>query len=152
MASCSRTSKDQIYDEVRKKWVAKTPEEEVRQSLLRKMIHELLYPKGLLFVEKTLSDLLPQILLPYRRVDVVCFWKTKGMLRPLLAIECKEDQSLLEEALLQVQGYNHFLKARFVAVVAPGQERFGVYGQGGMHFLPYLPNYADLVRWMQHAL
>ena len=74
------------------------------------------------------------------------------MLRPLLAIECKEDQSLLEEALLQVQGYNHFLKAHFVAVVAPGQERFGVYGQGGMHFLPYLPNYADLVRWMQHAL
>ncbi len=107
----------QIYDDIRKIWVAATPEEVVRQSWLKKMVCELGYPKELLVVEKELGEL-PHLFnqaLPQRRLDILCYAKKEG-LTPLLLLECK-DGRLSQQALDQVMGYNHFIQAPFVGLI-----------------------------------
>jgi hypothetical protein len=136
-----------LYDEVRKLWVTATPEEIVRQNLLKKMIEKLSYPRELLSVEKSLGDLCSyKQEVPFRRVDIACFAKGKEGVYPLLLIECKESSALRDSALAQVRGYNHFFKATFIAVSHPGGETFGYPSEKGFSFLPYLPKYTDLIQ------
>jgi len=110
-----KTQVKKVLDLVRGFFVAATPEEIVRQSLLLQMIRSLGYPKELLAVEKQLSEL-PHLKgvqgLPNRRADIVCF--SRGIY-PLLLIECKEGE-VGKEAVDQVLGYNEFVKAPFVAI------------------------------------
>ncbi len=152
----SNLSEEKIYDEFRKLWVIATPEERVRQALLRKMVSHLSYPKGLLNIEVSLARICSKEInscakIPSRRLDVVCFTKQRDTLVPLLIIECKESSSLTESAWQQVLGYNHFVRARFLAVSHPEGELFGYPTEKGFAFLPYLPSYADLVRAVQNG-
>ncbi|MBM3198875.1 MAG: type I restriction enzyme HsdR N-terminal domain-containing protein [Chlamydiae bacterium] len=143
----SNPNDQHIYDEVRKLWVKETREELVRQNLVHRMIHHLGYPLGLLGIEVLLASLCElscRAKVPRRRVDVVCF-HPKGMLTPLLVIECKESASLEKEAFMQVFGYNRLLKARYVAVAHPEGEVFGSPAKEGYTYLPYLPRYEDLI-------
>lgn len=143
----SSPNKARVYDELRKLWVVATPEEIVRQKLLKKMVGSLAYPKALISVERSLAELCSAaVSVPYRRVDVVCFAKEEGKLLPLLVIECKEKASDQQEAIAQVQGYNRFLQARFIAVASPDGEIFGYRTLEGMSFLPFLPSYSELTR------
>src|SRR5690242_14822270 len=86
----------QHFDEVRRAWVAATPEEGVRQRVLKKMIHALGFPKELIAVEKELKEL-PHLAgrsVPERRIDVLCYGKEihpEHSLYPLLLIECKRE-------------------------------------------------------------
>ena len=138
--------KQQVYDEIRGTFVIATPEEIVRQNLLRKMTQALGYPKELLSVERALADLCPSIPgVPPRRVDVAVFYKKKETLLPLMLLECKESATLAKKALEQVKGYNHFFKAPFIAVSHPDGELFGYIGKQGLTSLPYLPTYQNLV-------
>lgn len=116
MASCSQSK--QLFDPIRRCFVPATGEERVRQWLILKMVEELHYPTAFLAVEKEIKELsgLEEDCFPKRRIDLVCFSKAKKGLSPLLLIECK-DTSCLKEALLQVMGYNHFIRAPFIAVV-----------------------------------
>ena len=144
-------AKEVLYDEVRKLWVVATPEEIVRQNLLKKMMEKLSYPRELLSVERALGDLCPgRQGVPFRRVDIACFAKGKEGLFPLLLIECKESASLAVSALAQVQGYNHFLGASFMAVSHPEGETFYYPSEKGFSFLPYLPKYTDLIQAFTH--
>jgi hypothetical protein len=111
-----------LYDRFRKRWVAKTPEEIVRQTLLQLMTEKLGYPVSHIAVEKAL-DQMPHLKhypskLPSRRADVVCFAKgihSRYSLFPLLLIECKEDR-IDQAAIEQVVGYNAFVQAPFSAL------------------------------------
>ena len=110
-----------VLDVLRGRFVAATPEEIVRQSLLQQMVRALGYPKQLLAVEKQLSEL-PHLKgiqgLPKRRADIVCFARgihSEFVLYPLLLIECKEGEVGLD-AIDQVLGYNAFVKAPFAAI------------------------------------
>ncbi len=144
-------TKEVLYDEVRKLWVKATPEEIVRQNLIKKMIEKLSYPRELLSVERALGDLcFHKKGVPFRRVDLVCFAKGEEGIFPLLIVECKESSSLADEALAQVQGYNHFLGASFIAVSHPEGETFGYPSEKGFSFLPYLPKYTDLIQAFTH--
>ena len=106
----------ELYDPIRKSFVKKTPEEEVRQSLLVKMIQELGYPLSLIAVEKELPT-------PKRRLDILCHALIAGEIHPLLLIECKA-VPLNEKALWQVVGYNTFVSAPFIAIVNEKQILF----------------------------
>ncbi len=146
----STQNKTQIYDRIRKTWVAATPEERVRQLLIHKMIDELFYPEELIVVEKALSEVpsLSQHRFPLRRLDILCFAKgapPRPSLYPLLVIECKETEKDSKKALEQVKGYNHFLRACFFAVAYPGGELFAFPQGRGIGFLDYLPSYTKLV-------
>lgn len=156
MAS-STPNKDRIYDRVRDLWVLATPEEIVRQNLLKKMINELFYPKELIVVEKALSEipLFASVSTPLRRIDVACFAAKihpGHALYPLLLVECKESEKDALKALEQVKGYNRFVKAYFIAVAHPGGELFGFLEQGSFRLLNYLPSYHQLRQAICHGL
>lgn len=116
----------QVYDTIRRQWVAATPEEIVRQRWIQKMVKELGFPKELLVVEKELK-MLPHLQqyphpLPTRRVDLLSFAQQKSELLPLLLLECK-DEALSQQALDQAVAYNTFVQASYVAIVNQDQIR-----------------------------
>jgi hypothetical protein len=136
---------------LRKAWVAATPEELVRQALLHELIHVLGYPAALLSVEKELKTLPhlgahARVSLPTRRADILCYAPGNHSLYPLLLIECKAVK-LTARGVNQVTGYNHFVKAYFIAVVNHEERRFGWYDaqQGEYTFIPQIPPYAELL-------
>ncbi len=134
----------QVYDTIRRKWVAATPEEIVRQTWIQKMVQELQFPKELLVVERELK-MLPHLEqyphpLPNRRVDILSFGKGIDTVFPLLLIECK-DESLSQDALDQAVAYNTFVQAFYVAIVNQDQIRlkFSSYCE-----IDRLPSFHDL--------
>jgi hypothetical protein len=109
-----------VYDSFRKIYVAATPEEVVRQKLLRVLTEDLGYPKEMIVIEKRLSEL-PHLqqrkkAVPDRRLDILCYTKKGETLFPLILIECKAEK-LHEKMFSQVEGYNSYIGASFVALV-----------------------------------
>jgi hypothetical protein len=138
----------QVFDPLRNEWVAATPEEVVRQTWIQRMIHELKFPKELLAIEKELTAL-PHLqeskgLLPARRIDLLSYMKKGDAVSPLLLIECKESV-LTQEALDQALGYNHYVKAPFVAIVNQSEVRFRYQLACRSCEIPRLPSYLELV-------
>jgi hypothetical protein len=151
----SSPNKSLVYDQVRLSWVRATPEELVRQHWLNWMIHRLQYPKELLVVEKEIKELphLSAISVPDRRVDILCYGKgihPSHSLFPLVMIECK-DGRLTDAAFDQVIGYNHFVGARFVAVVNLDEVRLGFYDaiKKKYEFNSVLPSFQELMQWVR---
>lgn len=143
----------QIRCPVRKKLIYASPEELVRQSLLKDMIETLGYPAECLALEKELK-LLPHLSLstveiPDRRLDIVCFAKNihpHHALFPLLVVECKAIP--LQPAMLnQVVGYNHFIQAYFISLANQNERRTGWYDiqKKGYVFVKKLPSYQELL-------
>jgi len=131
--------RDSLFDPYRKMWVAATPEEIVRQTLLHNMTRHLGYPKHLMAIEKQLSEISSlDGNVPNRRADILCFRKVRGELKPLLLIECKEMRPT-QEAKRQVLGYNHFVGAPFVAIAGPEYVAL-IHPQE----VPFLPTYHQL--------
>ncbi|MDD2622186.1 MAG: type I restriction enzyme HsdR N-terminal domain-containing protein [Bacteroidales bacterium] len=101
--------KKQIFDPVRKMFVAMTPEEMVRQAYLKYLIQQLFVPSIAISVEKkvlynTMS----------KRYDIVVV-KPDGTI--LLAVECKAETVQISEAtLMQMAMYNHELQAKYLVL------------------------------------
>lgn len=101
--------KKQIFDPVRKMFVAMTPEEMVRQAYLKYLIQQLFVPSIAISVEKkvlynTMS----------KRYDIVVV-KPDGTI--LLAVECKAETIQISEAtLMQMAMYNHELQAKYLVL------------------------------------
>lgn len=92
-------SRPEIFDEVRKSWVTLTPEEWVRQHVMKWIVEEKKYPASLLAVEKsiTVNGLT-------KRCDIVAFDKTGA---PVLIIECKaHDVEVTQQVFDQAARYN----------------------------------------------
>jgi hypothetical protein len=89
----------EIFDIVRKKFVALTPEEWVRQHLLRFLIEEKKYPASLLAVEKELS-----VAGIKKRADVLVYSRDA---KPIMIAECKSpDLKLNQSTFDQAARYN----------------------------------------------
>jgi Type I restriction enzyme R protein N terminus (HSDR_N) len=114
----SRRESHNFYDFLRRKWVKATPEEVVRQRLIRWMVEELGFPSHLMAIEKELAQLphlqnLPLAQIPKRRLDLLVF--SPKDLSPLLMIECKAT-TLSSKSIRQLIGYNYFVKASFICL------------------------------------
>jgi len=145
----------QLYDEIRGRFVAATPEEHVRQAVLKEMIQTLGYPKTLIAVEKELKELphLAHSAPPERRIDILCYGKKihpAYPLYPLLLIECKA-KTIDAEAKEQLIGYNSSVGAYFIALAAPDAMQFGYLDKksGRTLFHSGLPSYQDLLSWIR---
>ncbi len=143
---------NQIQCLIRKEWVAGTPEENVRQSLLYHLVHELQFPLSQIAVEKGLKQMphlsLASFELPDRRSDVVCFAQgihAEHSLYPLLLIECKAVK-ITPKVISQATGYNHFLRAYYVALVNQDEVRLGWQTKDGYQFINRIPKYAELIQ------
>ena len=149
---------DQLFCSIRKIWVAATPEEMVRQSLIQMMTGELGFPTGGIALEKRLKEM-PHIELlkgpiPTRRADIIVFAKDihpNYPYFPLLLIECKA-VPLTEKVIRQVVGYNQFVKAHFIAIANQTEIRLGWYQPElqDYSFIPGLLPFGTLLPQAQH--
>ncbi len=126
-----------VWDPLRKKKVALTPEEKVRQwfiSILQVQAH---VPPQLMMSEVSMSFGRKKY-----RADILVYGRD---LRPVLAVECKRDDvPLSQEVIDQALRYDSVLGAK-ILVITNGRET-RVYRKGGEGFeeLPALPDYNDL--------
>lgn len=108
--------KEFIFDPLRKKWVALTSEEWVRQNFIQYLIKEKKYPASLIAVEKEtqLGEL-------KKRFDVLVYDKDH---RPWMMIECKAgDVKLDENVLQQVLRYNISVPVNYL-IITNGNNSF----------------------------
>jgi hypothetical protein len=148
----------QLFCLIRKKWVAATPEEKIRQNLIASLTQNLGYPLGHLALELCLSQMphlshLPTNKIPYRRTDLVVFAPNLHplfALYPLLLIECKA-VPLTSKTIRQTIGYNQYLQAYFIALVNQTESQMGWYHaeQKEFCFTNGLLSYTDLLKKSQ---
>ncbi|MDP4290125.1 MAG: type I restriction enzyme HsdR N-terminal domain-containing protein [Bacteroidota bacterium] len=99
----------QIFDPVRRKYVALTPEEWVRQHFIRYLNECKKVPLSHIAIEKSL-----QVNHLAKRADIIVF---KGGAIPLLAVECKAPSvEVTEEVFHQLLRYNMTLKVEYLVV------------------------------------
>jgi len=107
---------EQVFDPIRKKWVALTEEEKVRQFFVLRLIHELKIPASHISIERqiTVNGLV-------KRYDIVVYKDTK----PWMVVECKApDIPLTQEVLEQAGRYNLTLNAEVIGVTNGAEEKF----------------------------
>jgi len=128
--------KIKVFDIIRKKYVALTPEEQVRQQFIHYLIYEKHYPKGLLAVERQLKiyDL-------EKRTDIVLY-DTEG--KPLVITECKAPSvKITQKAFDQIARYNMNFKAAYL-IVTNGMKHYCCeinYKKKSYTFLKEIPEY-----------
>ncbi|MFV0339553.1 MAG: type I restriction enzyme HsdR N-terminal domain-containing protein [Parachlamydiaceae bacterium] len=126
--------KPKIFCQVRRIYVAHTPEEEVRQSFISHWISTKGYPGSLIAAEVSLASLCPfKVKVPNRRLDLVFFTQSTVGLKPLMLVECKAD-SASEAALRQLIGYNRFASAPYLCLASSKEKRYGAFSEGGWSF------------------
>jgi type I site-specific restriction-modification system R (restriction) subunit len=102
-------SSREVWDIVRNKWVALSPEEFVRQHAIHFFIHDLNFPKGRIGVETEVVFHGMK-----RRADLVLYTREAF---PLLIAEFKAPTVKIEEAVLsQTLRYNSVLKAPWLFI------------------------------------
>ncbi len=101
--------KQLIFDEVRKKFVVLTPEERVRQHVVRFLVEEKGFPASLLAIERAIS-----INGNTLRCDIVSY-NRQG--QPLLIVECKAPEvDITQDTFNQIVRYNMKLKVPYLLV------------------------------------
>lgn len=133
----TRDGKTFVFDPLRRRWVALTPEEEVRQKMLYLLVEHLKVPAGLVAVEYSLKvnglD---------KRADAVVFGPDGS---PLMVVECKAanvalTQSVLEQALR----YHSTLKPQYL-LLGNGITCYCFKAEEqGLQSLDHLPDFAEM--------
>ena len=105
-----------VFDIIRKKYVALTPEEMVRQHLLHYLTTERQYPGSLLAIEKSLKYNTMS-----RRCDIVAYHQSG---KAAMIVECKAPEVALDQSVFdQAARYNEVLKVLYL-VICNGHECF----------------------------
>jgi hypothetical protein len=127
-------NKTMIFDEIRKKFIVLTPEEWVRQHIVKFLLEEKKYPKSLISVEKALkiNDLT-------KRYDIVVY-NSDGSINIL--VECKAPQIEISQTVFdQIARYNISLNASFLMVSNGLNHYYCKIENEAYVFLENLPNY-----------
>src|ERR1035437_1139348 len=99
----------QIFDKIRKKYVALTPEEWVRQNFLQYLIQEKKFPALLISVEAGLKYNQLQ-----KRMDVLVYDKQGS---PYLMVECKAPEVKITQVVFdQIARHNMVFKVKYLVV------------------------------------
>lgn len=133
------SKKTKIFDDIRKKFLVLTPEEWVRQNIIRFLVEERNFPKSLIAIEKglTLNGL-------QKRTDVLVYSK-KGT--PIFMIECKAPEIKIDQKVFdQIGRYNINFKLPYL-LVTNGLEHYCAqidFKKRSFSFLNGIPNYEEL--------
>lgn len=129
----------EIYDPLRRKFIALTPEEWVRQHFVNWLISDKEYPTSLMANEAGIK-----LNTLTRRCDTVVY---NQHLDPLMIIEYKESNiSITQDVFDQVVRYNTVLKVPYI-VVSNGVNHYCCkmnYEKQSYDFLTDIPNYREL--------
>ena len=125
--------RDMIFDPYRKKWVALTPEEWVRQNMLQYLEQVMHYPASLIAIEKSIK--LGELT---KRFDILVYKNDV----PWLIIECKEaNEKITDKTITQLYQYQQVLEAEFL-FASNGHETVGAQIKSGkLHALQNFPEY-----------
>lgn len=127
-----------VFDILRKKFVALTPEEFVRQNFIHWLIEDLHYPASLMAneVEIKIND-------TKKRCDSIIFGRE---CQPLIIIEYKSpDVEITQVTFDQIIRYNRELRAKYL-IVSNGVKLYCCvidYDNESYHFIPKIPDYAE---------
>lgn len=103
----TNNGKLQILDPIRQRYVALTPEEQVRQYTLKILVEQILVPKGLIAVEYSIK-----VNKLDKRCDIVVFDRTGS---PLAIVECKAAEVKISAYTLdQAIRYYSALKPKYL--------------------------------------
>jgi len=134
-----QNDKKQVYDPLRRKYVACTPEEEVRQNTLFQLINAMKVPQSLVAVEYSLKMNGLQ-----KRCDIVVFTR-QG--KPAMIVECKAasieiDQTVLEQAAR----YNFKLNVNYLMLTNGKNQYFCRIRneKKQLEYLDYIPDYQTI--------
>lgn len=106
---------NKLYCPFRRKWVASTPEEGVRQAFLRAMVEQLGYPQSLIAVEVPIEVGAGVT----KRCDAVVY---ASSLRPLMLLEFKAPEvEITQTTLDQAAVYNTTIRAHYL-ILANGRQ------------------------------
>jgi len=109
--------RDMIRDRLRKKWVALTPEEWVRQNFIQALIQVHHYPATLIAIEKEI-----QLGEMKKRFDILVYNKNH---EPWMLVECKASTVELDESVFsQVIRYKQVLPVTYL-LITNGNSTFG---------------------------
>lgn len=129
----------QVLDVYRKRFVALTPEEEVRQRFARYLVEEKGYPAALMMTEYTLS-----LNKMTRRCDILVH-KPAGS--PAVLVECKAPEVGINQAAFdQAARYNLVFKVRYL-MVTNGLKHFCCkinFETEKINFLKEIPAYQEI--------
>jgi hypothetical protein len=113
----NRNGSNEIFDQIRKKWLVLTPEEWVRQNIIAFLTICKSVPSPLISVEKELK--LGEL---KKRYDIVVFNRE---MTPWMIIECKEmNVALSEKVLDQILRYHISIPAKYL-IITNGKYCFG---------------------------
>ena len=108
--------KDKVFCIIRKKYVALTPEEGVRQNLINYLIMQKNYPQSLISVEGEI-----RVNNQKKRFDILVYNRE---LTPFMLIECKAPAiKITQEVLDQISIYSLSIDASFF-VLTNGEQTF----------------------------
>ena len=130
--------RETIFDPLRKKEVALTPEERVRQWCISVLAEQMKVPLHMMMSEVGFGLGAKQL-----RADVVVFDR-KG--KPLMVVECKRpDVDLTVEVLDQVMRYNMVLDVKFM-LITNATKTYICSKQGEKYeFMDSVPTYEDML-------
>lgn len=126
----------EVFDIVRRRFVALTPEEWVRQHAIHQLHYELGYPLELMQVEGaiTLNGMT-------RRCDIVVY---DASVQPYIIVECKNETVALSQKVLdQACRYNLVLQVPYLWLTNGVRQVYCRIEQeeGKVEIIPKLPNY-----------
>ncbi|MDR0835726.1 MAG: type I restriction enzyme HsdR N-terminal domain-containing protein [Tannerella sp.] len=133
-------NKSYIYDPLRRKDVALTPEEWVRQHFVHFLITDRLFPKELIANEVTIN-----MNGTSKRCDTVVY---NHLLEPVVIVEYKEPEvKITEQVFEQIARYNSVLKVQYL-IVSNGFTHyccFMDYKNSRCDFLKEIPTYSEII-------
>ncbi|WP_427340838.1 type I restriction enzyme HsdR N-terminal domain-containing protein [Caloranaerobacter sp. DY30410] len=135
-----------VFDPIRKKLIIATPEEIVRQKIIKFLINEMDVPEDMIGVE------IPMKYFKNRargRADIIVYGRDdKNYFVPVMIVECKApDVPLTDKVLSQVMKYDEIILADTI-MVTNGNElviQSYNYDKKDYFYLKEFPNYRDLI-------
>lgn len=128
--------KEEIWDDLRKRWVRLTPEEWVRQNFIQYLLQVKNYPASYIAVERKMK--LGELT---KRFDLMVF---DSAAQPWMMVECKATHEKLDNRVLwQVLRYNMAIPVKYL-VITNGEECHA-FVKGVMDFeaITTLPGYDE---------
>ena len=130
--------KELIWDPLRKKEVALTPEERVRQWCIGVLAGQLQVPLHMMMSEAgfKLGD-------KQFRADIIVYDRKA---QPLMVVECKRPEvELTHEVLDQAVRYNMVLNVKYMMITNGSRTVICMKNDNGYGFIDYIPKYNEMI-------
>lgn len=127
-----------VWDPLRKKEVALTPEEKVRQWCIGVLKSQMGVPEHMMMSEAGFKLGEKQF-----RADILVYDRQA---RPLVVVECKRPEvEITQEVLDQAVRYNMVLNVKYMIITNGTRTFICQKGEAGYKFINHVPNYEQMI-------